>query len=214
LINITLERPDKVSTQQLKKTRIELQDRKAQLSIADTGKELLEDRIGALLEAYSKQVVQLYQTQQKLSLLGLEARRSLSLTKALDRKNLALAAMAATDTLRINVHSENVMGIIVPSHELIKNDHEKSIFISSELVDRTIDLFRQQLEVLIDLASQEMAVTELGREIRKTRHRFNALEKILIPELNNDIEQILLSLEEKERDELSKLRIFMSGRQK
>jgi len=32
--------------------------------------------------------------------------------------------------------------------------------------------------------------------------------------VNNDIEQILLSLEEKERDELSKLRIFMSGRQK
>ncbi len=214
MINITLESPIKVSSQQLKKTRIELQDRKAQLSIADTGKELLEDRIGALLEAYSKQVVQLYHTRQKLSLLGMEARRSLALTKAMDRKNLALAAMAATNTLRINVQSENVMGIIVPSLELLDDDREKSVFVTSELVDKTIDLFRQQLEVLIDLASQEMAVTELGREIRKTRHRFNALEKILIPELNEEIEQILLSLEEKERDELSKLRIFMSSRQK
>ncbi|WP_455143509.1 V-type ATP synthase subunit D [Candidatus Hodarchaeum mangrovi] len=203
-----------MSSQQLKKTRIELQDRKAQLSIADTGKELLEDRIGALLEAYSKQVVQLYHTRQKLSLLGMEARRSLALTKAMDRKNLALAAMAATNTLRINVQSENVMGIIVPSLELLEDNQEKSVFVTSELVDKTIDLFRQQLEVLIDLASQEMAVTELGREIRKTRHRFNALEKILIPELNEEIEQILLSLEEKERDELSKLRIFMSSRQK
>lgn len=214
MINITLESPIKVSSQQLKKTRIELQDRKAQLSIADTGKELLEDRIGALLEAYSKQVVQLYHTRQKLSLLGMEARRSLALTKAMDRKNLALAAMAATNTLRINVQSENVMGIIVPSLELLEDNQEKSVFVTSELVDKTIDLFRQQLEVLIDLASQEMAVTELGREIRKTRHRFNALEKILIPELNEEIEQILLSLEEKERDELSKLRIFMSSRQK
>ncbi len=204
-----------MSAQNLKKTRIELQDRKAQLNIADSGKELLEDRLGALLEAYSKHVRQLYRTRQNLSLLGLEARKALSLARAVDRKNLALAAMAATDTLGINVKTENVMGIIVPSVELVTKKTEKdqllSIVASSELVDKTTELFRKQLEVLIDLASQEMAVTELGREIRKTRHRFNALEKILIPELNSEIQDILLSLEEKERDELSKLRIFMKS---
>lgn len=200
-----------MSSQQLKKTRIELQDRKAQLNIADTGKELLEDRIGALLEAYSKQVVQLYQTRQQLSLLGVEARKSLSLSRAIDRKNLALAAMAATNTLSIEVKSDNVMGIVVPAVELKTKEDVKPTIASSELIDKTIDLFRQQLEVLIDLASQEMAVIELGREIRKTRHRFNALEKILIPELNDQIKQIMLSLEEKERDELSKLRIFMKS---
>jgi H(+)-transporting ATP synthase subunit D len=200
-----------MSSQQLKKTRIELQDLKAQLEIADTGKELLEDRLGALLEAYSKQVVQLYQTRNQLSILGVEARKSLSLARAIDRKNLALAAMAATDTLTIEVKTENVMGIIVPSIELITKGETKSVIASSELIDRTVDLFRKQLEVLIDLASQELAVTELGREIRKTRHRFNALEKILIPELSDQIKQILLSLEEKERDELSKLRVFMKS---
>lgn len=200
-----------MSSQQLKKTRIELQDRKAQLDIADTGKELLEDRIGALLEAYSKQVVQLYRTRQQMSLLGVKARKSLSLSKAIDRKNLALAAMAATNTLTIEVKSDNVMGIIVPSIELKAKENVKPTIASSELVDKTIDLFRQQLEVLIDLASQEMAVIQLGREIRKTRHRFNALEKILIPELNDQIKQIMLSLEEKERDEFSKLRIFIKS---
>lgn len=200
-----------MSSQQLKKTRIELQDRKAQLNIADTGKELLEDRIGALLEAYSKQVLQLYRTKQQLSLLGVEARKSLSLSRAIDRKNLALAAMAATNTLTIEVKSDNVMGIVVPAVELKNKEDVKPTIASSELIDKTIDLFRQQLEVLIDLASQEMAVIELGREIRKTRHRFNALEKILIPELNDQIKQIRLSLEEKERDELSKLRIFMKS---
>ncbi|MHA1944567.1 MAG: V-type ATP synthase subunit D [Candidatus Hodarchaeales archaeon] len=200
-----------MSSPQLKKTRIELQDRKAQLSIANTGKELLEDRIGALLEAYSKQVVQLYQTRKKLSLLGLEARKSLSLARATDRKKLALAAMTATDSLNIEVKTENVMGISVPSIELTSVGNLNSAISSSELIDRTIELFRTQLEVLIDLASQELAVTELGREIRKTRHRFNALEKILIPELGDQIKQILLSLDEKERDELSKLRVFMKS---
>jgi vacuolar-type H+-ATPase subunit D/Vma8 len=161
-----------LSSQQLKKTRIELQDRKAQLRIADSGKELLEDRLGALLEAYSKQVRQLYRTRQQLSLLGLEARKGLSLARAVDRKNLALAAMAATDTLGINVKTENVMGIIVPSVELAVKETAKdqvmSLIASSELVEKTTELFRKQLEVLIDLASHEMAVTELGREIRKT----------------------------------------------
>ena len=200
-----------MSSQQLKKTRIELQDHKAQLSIANTGKELLEDRIGALLEAYSNQVVQLYHTRKKLSLLGLEARKSLSLARATDRKTLALAAMTATDSLKIEVKTENVMGIIVPSIELIPETSMNSAIASSELVDRTIEAFQKQLEVLIDLASQELAVTELGREIRKTRHRFNALEKILIPELSDQIRQIILSLDEKERDELSKLRVFMKS---
>ena len=119
--------------------------------------------------------------------------------------------MAATNTLTIEVKSDNVMGIIVPSVELKAKEDAKPTIASSELVDKTIDLFRQQLEVLIDLASQEMAVIELGREIRKTRHRFNALEKILIPELNDQIKQIMLSLEEKERDEFSKLRIFIKS---
>jgi H(+)-transporting ATP synthase subunit D len=200
-----------LSSQQLKKTRIELQDHKAQLVIANTGKELLEDRIGALLEAYSKQVVQLYQTRKELSILGFEAKKSLSLAKATDRKTLALASMTATDSLKIEVKTENVMGINVPSIELISASNLKSTIASSELVDRTIELFRKQLEVLIDLASQELAVTELGREIRKTRHRFNALEKILIPELDDQIKQIILSLDEKERDELSKLRVFMKS---
>ena len=200
-----------MSAQQLKKTRIELQDRKAQLSIANTGKELLEDRIGALLEAYSKQVVQLYHTRKKLSLLGLEARKSLSLARATDRKTLALAAMTTADSLKVEVKSENVMGIIVPSIELVSETSMNSAIASSEIVDRTIESFQRQLEVLIDLASQELAVTELGREIRKTRHRFNALEKILIPELGDQIRQIILSLDEKERDELSKLRVFMKS---
>lgn len=204
-------RPNLLSSQQLKKTRIELQDHKAQLSIANTGKELLEDRIGALLEAYSNQVVQLYHTRKKLSLLGLEARKSLSLARATDRKTLALAAMTATDSLKIEVKTENVMGITVPSIELITDTSMNSAIASSELVDRTIEAFQRQLEVLIDLASQELAVTELGREIRKTRHRFNALEKILIPELSDQIRQIILSLDEKERDELSKLRVFMKS---
>ncbi len=208
---IILVRLNSLSSQQLKKTRIELQDHKAQLSIANTGKELLEDRIGALLEAYSKQVIQLYQTRKQLAFLGVEARKSLALARATDRKTLALAAMAATDTLEIEVKTDNVMGIIVPSVEIITKEDTQSAIASSELVDKTVDLFRKQLEVLINLASQELAVTQLGREIRKTRHRFNALEKILIPELSDQIKQILLSLEEKERDEFSKLRIFMNS---
>ncbi|MFX0185358.1 MAG: V-type ATP synthase subunit D [Candidatus Hodarchaeota archaeon] len=202
-----------ISSQQLKKTRIELQDRKAQLNIAETGKELLEDRLGALLDAFSKQVKQLYQTRQQLAVLGHEARKSLALARAVDRRSLALSAMGATDSLGINIKSENVMGIIVPSVELVNKvgtqEQVPSFLASSEFVDRAVDLFKQQLEILIDLASQELSITELGKEIRKTRHRFNALEKILIPELEDQIQQILLSLEEKERDELSKLRIFM-----
>jgi vacuolar-type H+-ATPase subunit D/Vma8 len=71
-----------ISSQQLKKTRIELQDRKAQLNIAETGKELLEDRLGALLDAFSKQVKQLYRTRQQLAVLGHEARKSLALARA------------------------------------------------------------------------------------------------------------------------------------
>ncbi|MFX0051551.1 MAG: V-type ATP synthase subunit D [Candidatus Hermodarchaeota archaeon] len=202
-----------MSSQQLKKTRIELQDRKAQLNIAETGKELLEDRLGALLDAFSKQVKQLYRTRQKLAVLGHEAKKSLALAKAVDRRSLALSAMGATDSLGIKIKSENVMGIVVPSVELVNKEGSQeqvtSFLASSEFVDRAVELFRQQIEVLIDLASHELAITELGKEIRKTRHRFNALEKILIPELEDQIQQILLSLEEKERDELSKLRIFM-----
>ncbi len=202
-----------ISSTQLKKTRIELQDRKSQLNIAETGKELLEDRLGALLTAFSNQVKELFQTRQELAILGHEAKKSLSLARAVDRNNLALSTMAASHSLAIRVKTNNVMGIVVPTVELVElktvEDLTPSLVASSELVDTTVELFRKKLQVLIRLASQELAIRELGKEIRKTRHRFNALEKILIPELENQVKQIMLSLEEKERDELSKLRIFM-----
>ena len=202
-----------ISSTQLKKTRIELQDRKSQLNIAETGKELLEDRLGALLSAFSNKAKKLYHTRLELGVLGQEAKKSLLLARAIDRNNLALSAMAASHALGINVKADNVMGIVVPSVELVhlKNLQEDthSLVASSELVDSTVELFRKQLQVLIRMASEEIAIRELGKEIRKTRHRFNALEKILIPELEAQIQQIMLSLEEKERDELSKLRIFM-----
>jgi V/A-type H+-transporting ATPase subunit D len=58
------------------------------------------------------------------------------------------------------------------------------------------------------LARVETAAYKLAMEIRKTQKRANALEKIHIPRLNDQIKFITETIEEKEREDFFRLKII------
>jgi len=75
---------------------------------------------------------------------------------------------------------------------------------SGEL-DAALYSFIKLLPKLIKLAEMEKAVILLADEIERTRRRVNALEYVLIPQLEETISFITMKLDEVERAALTRL---------
>ena len=58
------------------------------------------------------------------------------------------------------------------------------------------------------LAAIENSVYRLANEIKKTQRRANALSNIIIPQFEETIKMITEALEEKEREEFSRLKVI------
>jgi len=72
-------------------------------------------------------------------------------------------------------------------------------------LDEALEVYQRVLPDIINLAAQEKAIELLAGEIERTRRRVNALEYILIPELETAIRYIKLKLDEVERGNLTRL---------
>ena len=74
----------------------------------------------------------------------------------------------------------------------------------SEL-DTAIETMGGVLPQMLELAETEKAVLLLAEDIEKTRRRVNALEYVMIPDLERNIKYISMKLEENERANTTRL---------
>jgi V/A-type H+-transporting ATPase subunit D len=79
---------------------------------------------------------------------------------------------------------------------------------TSASTDVAMRRFVELLPLLVELAELENAVLRLARELRKTQRRCNALSKIFIPAHRETIRYIAGSLEERERESFTILKMI------
>jgi V/A-type H+-transporting ATPase subunit D len=72
-------------------------------------------------------------------------------------------------------------------------------------LDEAVARYRALLGRLVLLAQEENTLKMLADEIEKTRRRVNALEYVLIPQLEETIRYITMKLDEFERANLTRL---------
>jgi len=68
--------------------------------------------------------------------------------------------------------------------------------------------FLKVKELTIKLAEIENSVYKLAYAVKRTQKRVNALKNIVIPRFEKNIHSISGSLEEKEREEFSRLKVI------
>ncbi|MPM71944.1 V-type sodium ATPase subunit D [bioreactor metagenome] len=115
-------------------------------------------------------------------------------------------------TASLEVSSENIMSVIVPTFKTEINSGNDSsdifsygfAFTSGEL-DSALEYLQRILPDMITLAEKEKAAQLLSAEIERTRRRVNALEYIMIPNLELNIHSITMKLDENERGNLTRL---------
>ena len=193
---------------------MELQEKKRMLDLAENGRNLLEDRLGTLLEAFSRHAREILVTRQDLTNCAQEAFKWLILAKSFDKNLLDRISLLSLKQRGVIIRTENIQGVQVPIIQPVsETDNPIPFGLNTERIDQMIEAFDTQVDLIIELAAKENTLMRLGREIKKSRTQYNALEQILIPELKKQIHEIESSLEEKERNELYKLRLFLKKKE-
>ncbi len=189
-------------------TRMQLMKLRHRLGVARRGHKLLKDKqeelmrqiLGLIAEIRTHRIRVERETGRVLGRLALAR-------SAFDPRFFDEAVMVPTRKIRVRVETRNILNIRVPvfrkevSGDLWCYGFAKT---SGEL-----DLGLLELEKLIDsllvLAEKEKTLELLAGEMEKTRRRVNALEFVLIPDIEETVKFITLKLAENERGELTRL---------
>ena len=103
------------------------------------------------------------------------------------------------------------MGVEIPSAS-IKSDSavlpDFGLHTSNAFLDEAFINFNRVKVLTVRLAEIENSVYRLANAVKKTRKRANSLKNIVIPDFKTQIKFISDVLEEKEREEFSRLKVI------
>ena len=109
----------------------------------------------------------------------------------------------------LSVDYRSVMGVELPMVKL--GERKENTFYglqrTNSMLDEAYLEFQKVKELTAELAEIESCVYRLADAISKTQKRANALENILIPDFESTVKFISDALEEKEREDFSRLKV-------
>ena len=110
----------------------------------------------------------------------------------------------------VRIQTRSIMGTEIPyvKYDSKQNDLTYSFSTTTESVDIAREAFREVKELTIKLSMVENAAYRLAANIKKTQKRANALKNITIPMYTNLVYTITNALEEKEREEFTRLKVI------
>jgi V/A-type H+-transporting ATPase subunit D len=116
----------------------------------------------------------------------------------------------------LNVSSRSVMGVEIPIITLEDSVPKPyySFASSNSMLDEAFICFHQVKQLTAALAEVENSVYRLANAIKKTQRRANALKNIIIPRFEYNVKFITEALEEKDREEFSRLKVIGRTKQK
>ena len=105
-----------------------------------------------------------------------------------------------------NIRKKNWMGVNITDIDYqVSSPKPSSALISSPLLAKTEHDMRKLLPSLLKLTVSEKNCHILSNEIESLRRRVNALEYMVIPELEANIRMIRMKLSDSERDTITRL---------
>ncbi len=198
--------------EQVNPTRMELIKKNAQIKLAEQGRDLLREKMDALIQEFFHIMETVSRSREELEVVAESAQHSLVTALAVDDSvTLKSASFATRKGLFLDIKGKNIMGVPVPvleKRKVLKSVFERgySIIGVSGRIDEAAERFEMELDLIIQLAETETALRRLGGEIQMTRRRVNALEQVLIPELKKQAKYIENTIDEREREDLFRLK--------
>jgi V/A-type H+-transporting ATPase subunit D len=200
-----------VKVQVTRPTKIELARLKRRLKLATRIQKIVKDRLSILIMEFLQTVRECASTKDRLLDEFSEAYTGLSLAMGYHGyAQIEQELLVSEMNLKINAGMRNVAGVRMPLFETEKTDvlktRNRSMTDTSSVLDRSAELSQKCLETLIQLAELQNSLELLGAEINKVKRINNALEFIVIPGLDVTIKYLTMKFEERDREEVARLK--------
>jgi V/A-type H+-transporting ATPase subunit D len=187
---------------------MELLRLRKRLGLARRGHKLLKDKQDELMKRFMGLVTQIKELR-----LSVEDELEQSFKRFLVARSVGggevveTAVSLPTRKTNVEVGQQRVMNLVVPVFELKSEGKVASYGLATTPaeLDTALMAIEKALGRMVELASKEKALELIGDEIARTRRRVNALEYILIPNLEETIRYVSMKLSEMERGNLTRL---------
>lgn len=191
---------------QVNPTRMELTRLKKKLVTAVRGHKLLKDKRDELMRQFLDKVRENKALREEVETALVSANQNFMLARAgMPDEMLNTALLAPKQEVTISAGTQNVMSVEIPAFDFKTRTPDPNDIYSYGFAFTTGDLddaIRSLSEVfpkMLKLAEVEKSCQLMAAEIEKTRRRVNALEHVMIPELQTNIKYITMKLDENER---------------
>lgn len=191
---------------QVNPTRMELTRLKKKLVTAVRGHKLLKDKRDELMRQFLDKVRENKALREKVETALVSANQNFMLARAgMPDEMLNTALLAPKQELTISAGTQNVMSVEIPDFDFKTRTPDQNdmysygfAFTTGDLDDAILSL-SEVFPKMLKLAEVEKSCQLMAAEIEKTRRRVNALEHVMIPELQTNIKYITMKLDENER---------------
>lgn len=185
---------------------------KNSLALATQGYELMDKKRNILLRELMGLIDQARKIQSEIDATFTAA------YQALQKANIELGirfveeiadSVPVEDSIKIKVRS--IMGTEIPLVEYEKKKKERppySFYSTSDSLDEACLAFERVKELTARLSMTETSAYRLAGSIKKTQKRANALKNITIPSYQALVTDITNALEEKDREEFTRLKVI------
>ncbi|MGB4337638.1 MAG: V-type ATP synthase subunit D [Bacillota bacterium] len=193
--------------------RMQLLVLKRRHAMAVRGHKLLKDKLDEMLRRFLELVKRDRELRAEIDSALANAFQGFLLARAaMSSEAVDAALMYPKERIKLKASQRTIMNVAVPSFEwsFERQGDDSNIYpygfayTSSEL-DEAIRLLSRSMSKLVELAEVEKSVELMAYEIERTRRRVNALEYVLIPNLERTIKYVTMKLDEAERGNLTRL---------
>ena len=191
-------------------TRMELKKLKSRLNTAVRGHKLLKDKSDEMIRRFSILIRENKRMRDELEKELADCLKEFSLASAMMPPiALGKAFSMPTQSVQADYAIQNVMSVEVPQIT-VKEGGEGGAYpysfaeITSE-ADYSVQRIGQLVKKLLALAEVEKTTAMLAVEIERNKRRVNALEYVMIPQIEETIHYIKGKLDENERAAITRL---------
>ena len=186
-------------------TRMVLNQTKARLKTAERGHKLLKDKRDELMRQFMDVVRRNRELRDRVEAGLTEAFAAMTVAGAvMSPEMLEQALLYPRQSVELEQSFRNVMSVNVPVYSFkTRTADEADIYpygfaqTSGEL-DVALGKLNEVFRDMLELAQVEKSMQLMAQEIERTRRRVNALEYVMIPEMQANIKYITMKLSENE----------------
>lgn len=193
-------------------TRMVLTSLKRRLLMARRGHKLLKDKRDELMKKFLEIVRENRTLREEVEeKLNVVHSRFVMARAVMSSETVEEALMFPKTEVNLNASTRNIMSVEVPVFEFTAeinpgcDIYPYGFANTTAELDEAVSTLSELAPKLLKLAEVEKSAQLLADEIEKIRRRVNALEYVLIPNLEETIKYIMMKLDENERSNLARL---------